>query len=132
MRKQTSELFYSFDKTIKGPTLRMSAWLLSLLASFLMGGALYALLSVCLDVSEAMRFRANRRPISIAAPNNQPLTRTALLHSALALLFIFSVYLALSGRAFAQTACSHITANGSVAPQGRFWLFLSTSDKGLT
>ncbi|ADV83452.1 protease pro-enzyme activation domain-containing protein [Terriglobus saanensis] len=113
MRKQTSELFYSFDEAIKGPILRMSAWFPSLLASFLTGGALYgflyALLSVCFDVSEVVRFYGNGRSISVAAPNNPPVTRTALLRSVLASLFIFSVCLALGGHAFAQSVRPRIS-----------------------
>ena len=109
MSEHTSKPFHSFDKAMRGTIQRMSAWLLPLPTNFLMGGYLYALFSLCFDVSYIVRFHVNRRLISSVTPNRRFGTRIVLLRYALASLFFIPVCLVPSGRASAQTVRSRIS-----------------------
>jgi hypothetical protein len=111
MRQQTSELFDWFDKAIKGPILRMSLWLPSLLARFLMNGGLSLLFSICLDIKDADSFKMRRRSICSAAWNARARLRAAALRATFTFLLAVPMCLYRSGHVFAQTARARITTD---------------------
>lgn len=70
MRNPIPRLIHSVNTTMKEPILSMSAWLPSLLVSFLIGGTaygfLYAGFALCLDVKEVVEFHARPKTIPVA------------------------------------------------------------------
>ena len=109
MRQQTSELFVSFNRAMKRPILRMSVWLPTLLARFLMDGGLYLLFSICLDLTDAESFKMHRRSICRAAWNARALFGAAALRATFTSLLFVPICLYPSGHVFARTASARIT-----------------------